>query len=300
MLALARRTRRVVALPIIALVLVLGQMALAATVTIDAVDLEGVGALWDPEAGYGYGLGGAPCLGGSDAVGYAGAVDGALGERPDAFDGGLYLWVGARLYDDRDGLGNRVGQRLMTGPEKTGRLIVTRTDEALGSSPTLRTLVKLRNPADERVTVPIAWDSALGGDERAATRGSSTSPVRATTGADRWTVVSDARSDDGLVDPVVTFVVYGPGRHRTTDRQVPLAPEGLRDSELQGCIAFRFEVSVPAGQTRYLLFFTEMRETNTLAIDRAPRFMRATPGRGVLEGIGLPIARRILNWDFTR
>ena len=113
-------------------------------------------------------------------------------------------------------------------------------------------------------------------------------------------MVSDARSDDGLVDPVVTFVVYGPGRHRTTDRQVPLAPEGLRDSELQGCIAFRFEVSVPAGQTRYLLFFTEMRETNTLAIDRAPRFMRATPGRGVLEGIGLPIARRILNWDFTR
>jgi len=295
----APRVRRAIVLPILASVLVVTQVAFAAQVTIDTVALEGVGASWDPAAGYGYGLGGAPCLGPSDARGYTGAEDAALGERGDAFDGGLYLWVGARLYDDRDGFGERVGQRLRTGPEKTGRLVVTRFDEALQSGPTLRTLVKLENPARKDVSVRIAWDSALGGDERSATRGSSASPAEATTKADRWTVVSDSPSDGGLQDPVVTFVVYGPGKVRATSRQVPLAPEEVTDLELEGCIAFRFRVSVPAGQTRYLLFFTELRETNSLAIDRAPRFLRATPGEGLLEGVRPKIARRILNWNFT-
>jgi hypothetical protein len=59
----------------------------------------------------------------------------------------------------------------------------------------------------------------------------------------------------------------------------------------------RFRARVPAGQTRYLMFFTEMRATNEKAIQTAPRFENVRPASPLLDGISGRVADRILNWD---
>jgi hypothetical protein len=183
------------------------------------------------------------------------------------------------------------------GPTTIGDLVVTRTDAALQGTPTLRTLIRLQNPTDRTVTRLITWDSAVGADDAEATRSSSARPYRATTSDDDWIVTSDSATSPS--DPPLTFAVYGPGDIRVDRRSVPWAPEDPdpSDDSNEGCVVFRFRASVPAGQARYLVFFTEMRDSNDRAIATAARFGRAQLPDSLLEGISARVASRVLNWD---
>ena len=272
--------------------------ATAEPVAVDGVALTAGGATWDAEAGFTYGLGGAPCT--SSGVGYTPVRDGSVGALADGFDAGLFLLVDRVLFDDGDGIGElRAGARELTvGPARLGRLRVTRTDRALAGSPTLRTLVRLENPSSRAVDAEITWDSATGQDGTERTIASSDAEPRRTTADDRWTV-TNGTSDNGtgLPDPVLTFSVYGRGDLDVTRRRVPFAPEDHDPDPSSGCVVFRFDVRVPAGQSRFLLFFTEMRQTAGAAVEAAPRFGRVDPASELMEGIGPRVAGRIANWD---
>jgi hypothetical protein len=269
---------------------------------VDDVALTGDGAVWDAEAGFTYGVGGAPCT--SSGVGFTPVRNGSVGALDDGFDGGLFLLVNRTLFDDGDEVGDlRAGQQQLTiGPTKIGRLRVTRTERALRGSPTLRTLVRLQNPTTRAVDAEITWDSATGQDDTERTIASSDPKIRRTTAADEW-IVTNGTSDNGtgLPDPVLTFAVYGSGDLDVRGRQVPFAPEDPDPDATnidQGCVVFRFDVRVPAGQTRFLLFFTEMRQTAEEAVDAASRFDRVRLASPLMDGVRRKVARRIANWDF--
>ncbi|HSL11697.1 MAG TPA: hypothetical protein VLA82_10335 [Actinomycetota bacterium] len=293
---MVRRPRSIIATFVVAVLASIALPATAAVVPAD-VDLTGANATWDAVTGYDYGTDGAPCT--AATGGFSGAEDGALGTMTDAFDGGLYLLIDGVVFDDQDGNGNhRAGtQQLTVGPTKMSRLQVSRTERALQGSPTLRTLVKLVNPTNRDRAVTVTWDSALGADDDERTRASSAPKNRRTTLADDWIVTSDDATTPS--DPALTFAVYGPGDIDVTNRSVPWAPEDPDPGSAvnEGCVVFRFRTEVPAGQTRYLLFFTEMRATNEKAIAAAPRFENVRSGSALLDGISGTVAKRIVNWD---
>jgi hypothetical protein len=276
--------------------------ALADPMAIDDVALTGNGAVWDAEAGFTYGVGGAPCA--SSGVGFTPVRNGSVGALDDGFDGGLFLLVNRTLFDDGDEIGElRAGQQQLTvGPTKIGRLRVTRTERALQGSPTLRTLVRLQNPTSRATDAEITWDSATGQDDTERTIASSDPKLRRTTAADEW-IVTNGTSDNGtgLPDPVLTLAVYGRGDLEVRGRTVPFAPEDQDPDPTnidQGCVVFRFDVRVPAGQTRFLLFFTEMRQTAEEAVEAASRFDRVGLASPLMDGIRRKVAQRIANWDF--
>jgi hypothetical protein len=271
----------------------------ATPASIDAVQLSGSGAVWDAQTGYTYGVGGGPCT--SSDAGFTAVEEGSVSSYGDAFDGGLFLLVDRIVFDDDDGSGDLRDERqqLTVGPTRIGRLRVTRTERALQGSPTLRTLVRLENPTSKAVKTEITWDSATGQDGTERTIASDAPRSRRTTLADDWIVMHGTTDKGGDPDPVITMAVYGRGNIDVTGRRVPWAPEDEgTTSPDPGCVVFRFDVEVPAGQTRFLLFFTELHGTTDEATATAPRFGRIRGASPLMEGIGAKVARRILNWNF--
>jgi hypothetical protein len=291
------RTRTVAAVGIAIVMAMLGQAAWAVPTPVDDLTLSGATAIWDVTNDYDYGTSGAPCM--SAAGGYTPVEGGQLGSMSDAFDGGLYLHVGNGLFSDDDGTGNydAVDQQLTVGPTEMRRLQVRRTERALQGSPTLRSLVRLSNPTNDDIRATITWDSALGADDDEKTRASSAARSRRTTANDDWIVASDSATSPS--DPPLIFAVYGPGDVRVTNRSVPWAPEDPDpgDDSNEGCVVFRFRVKVPADSTRFLLFFTEMRDTNEAAIARADRFGNVRMSSPLMDGVPNRVASRILNWN---
>ena len=291
------RIRAAMAFGIVLVMALVAQAALAAPTAVDTLELTGDLATWDVTNNYDYGTSGAPCM--SNVGGFTPAEDGDFDSQSDAFDGGLYLHVRGRLFNDADGIGNyNAGdQQLKMGTNTVQRLRVTRTDRALQDSPTLRTLVRLSNPTGRDIAAPITWDSAMGADDDEGTRGSNAGNALVTTPKDDWIVASDDAATPS--DPPVTFAVYGRGAIRVKQRAVPWAPEDPDpgDDSSEGCVVFKFRVKVPAGTSRYVLFFTEMHETNEDAIDAADRFSRLNGSRPLMDGVSNGVMKRVLNWN---
>jgi hypothetical protein len=155
------RTRITVVVALTTALASIATVAMAVSTAIDDVDLTGADATWDAANSYDYGDDGAPCT--SSSGGFSPADDVALGSQDDAFDGGLFLNVDGKVFNDGDENGDLRNsiQQLTVGPTKMSRLQVTRIERALQETPTLRTLVRLENPTSNDISVPIAWDSAM-------------------------------------------------------------------------------------------------------------------------------------------
>jgi hypothetical protein len=218
------------------------------------------------------------------------ASDGELGDKSDAFDGGLALSVDGTAFTDSDGEITSLGQpgpfEPTLGPEPIAGVNVTRKERALLRTPTLRSLVGFRNNGGSPVTLTVRWDSNLGSDSSEEVRASSSGNLSYGLG-DRWVVSSDAAS--GPSDPVLTFVLFG---KRARER-----PNLIVNNFGSGCFGVEYEVTVPANGTRYLLFFTQMNATNNAARNRAVRFNKDLSGSEFLAGLSTRVRSKILNWD---
>lgn len=288
-----RRLRvRSVAATIMALGLMFGsQVARAAVVDIDGTDLTGDNATWDLEADFAYGSGG-PCVA---KHGFTPAEDGSWGAQTDAFDGGLYIVVDGKTFDDNDGNGTKKGQTMKVGPTTMSRLDIRRTERALQTSPTLRSLVTFKNPTNDVISVPVIWDSAVGSDDSEATRASSDGDTFLTK-TDRWFVSSDDPTSPS--DPPVTMALYGKGPVDEKVASVIWAPEDdPPDPPGEGCISLKYSLKIPAKSTRYLMFFTEMNDTNENAIASAAKFNSVKAGNDLLVGLSDAEMKKILNWN---
>jgi hypothetical protein len=225
--------------------------------------------------------------------GYSPVQDGTIGagddEQSDAYDGGLVLMVGDETFVDADGIGDygTKKQSLKVGPDTLEGLKVTRTDRALATSPTLRSLIKLRNPGPAQ-TWEIMWDSNLGSDGDEEVRASSDGDTTYELG-DRWVVSSDHATEPS--DPVLTHVLFGKSDPREKTAEIIEPPDGT------GCFTVRFSVRVPADSTRYLLLFTEMNTNNQGAENKAGKFNDKNLNDKLLKNISTQVRNQVLNWD---
>ena len=230
--------------------------------------------------------------GGCELSGYAGVSDGWIGPEgddlmDDAFDGGAVFGIEGVGYSDPDGIGNKVGDSLASGPRTMSGLRVSRVDRALPKSPTLRTLMTLRNNGNTPQTVEITWDANLGSDGSEEVRRSASGDAVYALG-DRWVISSDDPTTPG--DPVLTHVLFGKGKVRSKTTEIVNQPEGT------GCFTVRSMVRVPRKQTRYLLFFIEMNRTHNASFNSARKFNKRGLNKSLLRGIRPAIRGDILNW----
>ena len=132
----------------------------------------------------------------------------------------------------------------------------------------LRELVTLRNPTSADVTVTIEHRTDLVDDDnppdelRVADTADGDDVVSAT---DRWSLTRDFRDDNEPNPALVGTVVAGPGDIAVA----PVFALSTEDSEplpLDDLTAV-FQVTVPAGQTRQLLFFYRMSSDQQAELD---------------------------------
>jgi hypothetical protein len=271
------------------------QVARSAVVDIDATDLTGGNATWDLEADYNFRSGG-PCVAKSGFTpATEGSWDDGVTSHDDAFDGGLYIVVDGRTFADNDGEGTKIGQTMKVGPTALSRLNIRRTERALQTSPTLRSLIRFQNPTNDVISVPVIWDSAVGSDDTEATRASSDGDTFLTR-TDRWFVTSDDATTPS--DPPVTMALYGKGPIEEKVASVIWAPEDdPPDPPGEGCISLKYVLKIPAKSTRHLMFFTEMNDTNENAIANAAKFNSVKAGSDLLVGLSDAVMAKILNWN---
>ena len=233
----------------------------------------------------------------ADDVGFSPASDvDAEDGTNDTFDGGLVLAVrspgGTTIFEDSNQTGNKVGEQITVGPEKIRGLRVTRVERALQTSPTLRSLIKVKNPKrGKAIKRTLIWDSDLGADDSEVVRASSTNDL-VLTNADRWMIFGDDPVNPS--DAQGTFVLYGKGKGvKKTKVFNPVV-------DADSCISFRITVRVPPRSSRYVLFFTEVHPEDALAdaVADAKKFNRKKPA-GVLGGLKKSVKKRVVNWDLA-
>jgi len=266
--------------------LTLAAVAIAVPVDPDIVDLQAGGgdAIFDVSNETG------TCPGGADCVF---AIDDGTGfGSTDAFDGGLVLTVGGRAFADFDGSGDLTGQQLRVGPTTLGGVKVTRVERGLPGSPTLRSLVTLKNTKRKPVRRTVVLGSAMGSD-------SDTEVIRSSSGdlaldaSDRWAITSDEPLGGSPSDPPVTFVNYGKGRVLKT------VAASLVPSDSDSFVFAAYKVRLGSKQTRHLLFYTEFGDEHADAIQRANKFNRKRLSGALKNGIARNVQKKILNWDLV-
>jgi hypothetical protein len=223
-------------------------------------------------------------------TGFTPISDGSWRTRTDAFDNGLVLAIDGTAFDDADGDAiMSVPDQLVTTDNTTFSPVnVTRTDRALHSSATLRTLVKFSNTGGTTANLTVEWDSDLGSDTdtqvRASSNGNNTYNL-----SDRWAISSDSPSAPG--DPVLTFVMFGQHAATHPDNIVTALGNG------QTCFTVDTSLAVPAGGTRYLMFFTEMNGSRKTAVKGTGKFDTLSPGDALVTGLKTAVLNRIANWN---
>jgi Tol biopolymer transport system component len=243
-----------------------------------------------------------PIDGVCDASGGLRVADGILGNQADAFDDGLTIWINDRIFvapgsvrlgESASGFGSyTAGPVALTDPSVAGLKVTVEHVAAQGSA-TLRTVVRFQNPTagQKDFTVDLVSNSGADGGFTVEATDSGVVPPP---DSSRWIVVSDASLPDG--DVVVTHVLRGAG--------APLVTPSLVDTTVFDCggtqgIKVRFDLSVPPGQTRALLFFTQLAPTPAAAVAAVQSVFPDTAANPVTDGellIGLTPAE-IVNWQ---
>ena len=263
-----------------------------AALTLGAADLAASGVTWTIDN-----------QGGTDTGDPTGTADNSPGlrvvdaaidatARTDAFDGGGVVFV-----DGQPVIAANVdvnGQTLTAGPVALAGLDVTVRYTALSGSPTLRTAITLSNLGSVDLTVSVAWVTNLGSDANTVTAATSSGDA-AFTAADRWVVTDDADPTGGTL--AVDHVLAGPGA--PVALPVSVSQVAFDNAGAEGVRA-DYSVTVPAGQSRSLLFFHQVRDSRADLLAAAPVF-NANPALGsdFLSGLSAADLAGVVNWDFS-
>ncbi|MGH9945435.1 MAG: carboxypeptidase regulatory-like domain-containing protein, partial [Pyrinomonadaceae bacterium] len=213
--------------------------------------------------------------------------------QSDAYDGAYEVTVGGALFRAPNP-SSLIDGIFDAGPVSLAGLNVSQQYYVAQQSATIRTLVTLQNPAGSAVTTPVELLIDLGSDGRTANVASSSGDT-ALTVDDRYLITDD---DPVSGDPTNTSVFYGPG-------VVALRPAALiqtgpgRNGGAAEVLKATFNVMVPAGATRRLLFFGQLNHTAAeaqaavIAFDTNP-----SPGSDLLRGLSNTQLTEVVNYNF--
>lgn len=226
-----------------------------------------------------------------------GLDDASLNALGPAVDTSATLWInGFQFATDTFSTVNGV---LTAGPAVTQGVSVTITHGAVINAPMLRSLISLTNNSGSTVTLnQIEWIfSEVGGDGNATQATSSGDTIF--TVADRWTVSSDTDGTTSPSVPAVLYALYGPGSPALTTATVAnrVYQVGAPSNNQAGMKAVFGPLSIPAGTTKRLLFFTGLYPSNGNAVGAAAAF--GQPTSCVFYGIPANQLAEIVNWSLS-
>lgn len=206
----------------------------------------------------------------------------------DAYDTGLVLLIDGTAFWDEDNEGdfNSKTQTISVGPTTLSGLKVSRVDTAKG--PFLRTLVRLKNPSTTAVTVNLSWNSNLGSDGSGVVNSSSSGDNHSFERSDRWMVTSDPTSNGWDEDPSDAFVYYG--------KNAAVRPSAVVATPDSGDVDVDYSVKVPAGKTKYLLFYAEIWDTPGHAKSSMAKYDKQGLSSKLLSGISSTVRSQVVNW----
>jgi hypothetical protein len=229
-----------------------------------------------------------------------GIIDAGSSDSGDAYDNGYPLWVNGAIFT----VGTTVdltGTTLTAGPLGMSGLNVTRE---LFFSPTrqvMRVLDSFQNPGGGPINVTVEIPVNFGSDGSTVVQDTSSGDTTFTV-ADRWLITSDTF---GPSDPVNTTVLYGPGTPALTPASVT---ETVFDCAAPNGAGWTFNLSVPAGATRRLLYFAGLEDmvtgANTVAGAQANvvvfnDVLVLNSTTDLLSGLTLPLLLEVVNWDMS-
>jgi hypothetical protein len=216
-------------------------------------------------------------------------TDAQLGTLVNAFDNFWTLSVNGSLFNPGTNATlttDTVARTLQSGTVQIDGLNVSQQFMVFRNGPVMRVLVKLQNATAETVEASISLNGNLGADT-ATTIGRTSSGDATFTTADRWVIFGG-----GTNIPVSSIIIGGPG----ASAEKPTAVAGAAGDDV---FATSYDVSLRAGQTRYLMFYTRLNDTVANAASQITRFdNNASVNEGkFLRGLTLKQRREILNWN---
>src|ERR1051326_4337717 len=216
--------------------------------------------------------------------------DGYLGlpkDREDAYDDFWAVTVNANAYGPTAATmtPGDFGTTVVGDVMSLSGLDVTQRYTALADSPMLRVLLSLANPTGAPISASVVVSGNLGSDTDTTIEASSSGDTTFTE-ADRWLITSDGATAS---DPVNTFVFFGPGAS-----VLPTTASIVTDE-----ISVTFAVTVPAGATQNLLFFSRLAQTASDAAASATAFdaVASAEAAGFLAGLSAADRTATVNWS---
>jgi hypothetical protein len=227
-----------------------------------------------------------------------------------AVDGGMTVWVNGTIYAPAGAdLVRSPGFDVLTGsPTDLAGLSTTVEHAADTGANVLRTLASFTNPGSAAVTVTVELATNLGVPPGPFVRGSSNGDTSYTT-ADRWLTTNETPgSGAGTRKGALLHVLAGPGA--VAAPLTGTATAVFDSSGTEGVLA-RYQLTVPAGATRRLLWFHELFDDDGAALTAGqcyetrarlascgtlPGFLDA----GIrLAGLSPAAVGEIANWDLA-
>ena len=225
-----------------------------------------------------------------------------------AIDDGLTVWVDGAIYAPAAADLVTTGSDLdtITGAAVTlAGLTTTVQHEADKTANVLRTLASFTNPGAAPVTATVELATNLGVGPNGFVAGTSSGDLGFTT-VDRW--VATVSTPGTPAKGALLHVLAGPG-----PVEAPLVGTGTAVFDASGTegILARYQLTVPPGATRRLLWFTELWDSSIAAVTAGqcyearsrlascgtlPGFLDA--GRRVAD-LGPAVEAEIANWDLA-
>ncbi len=258
-----------------------------------AVLRGGDSAAWEISDGLGTDNGmpsGGYCIYQNGAGSGIGITEAWLPGNGDAFDLGSMMWVN----------GEQLGGYLRSATNSTSNyatfpiagLIATTEFHAISTQPVIRHYTSFSNETADDISVIVNFVSNFGSDGSTTIVGSSSNDLEFDS-SDRW-VITDDYEDGG--DPTNTTVFFGPDS--PVSNSVFVTESVFQCAGNEGLNA-RIDLTIPAGESRALMFFHAMHYTSALSIDAAAQF-DTTPaiGSDLVEGLTESQLQEVANWVY--
>ncbi len=256
--------------------------------------------------------------------------------QTDAFDDAGMVNVADTLFVLPGGASAPVdlsGTTLTTPSVTTGPLDVTVQWQGAGTG-TIRELVTLKNPAATDLVQDVVIESNLGSDQSTVLQAASTGDISGYPTNARWFATTQGESAVPT-DPPIVSVATGPGsvqspatifdcpesnvqdsgkakdQDQPADTDAPLAAADENAPAPDDAVVatgtalntdqfgYRYSVSIPAGQTRYLMVFWNLVSTKDEVLAAGPAWnTNPSSGSEALAGISPLQLSQIVNWAF--
>lgn len=209
--------------------------------------------------------------------------------RDDAYDGFWALFVNGNYFapgSAGDLTATAWGNVVTSATATMEGLSVTEQVAVFCFSPTVRVLVTLTNPGTSPIMATVSMSGNFGSDDGTTVEATSSGDTTFDT-QDRW-LITDGDPDD----PINTTVWFGPGSPAETPSAAVVGTPGIDE------VSADFEVTVPAGATRYLMFFSQLSDTVGAAEAGTGDFDSgsALGAAGFLSGLSAGELAATLNW----